>query len=258
MIFNHLLPGARAWRITVDKPLRQFFEGLTVIDADVKEFADLIFYDIDPQTTRELEQWEAQFALPNVLTVEQDRRDRLAATWQALGGQSPRYIQDTLRNAGFDVYVHEWWEVPVVGSPVARNPLLYLNDGSLGALYLVTCGSQVANCGNGEAVCGASLQTNAYPLVNKILIALQGVVCGSQLANCGNAEAVCGARQPQYSQKQYTIPLDSAKWPYFLYIGGQAFPDHASVPTERRNELETLCLKICPTQQWLGMLIDYI
>ena len=28
-VFKHLLPNARAWRITVDKKLRQFFEGLS-------------------------------------------------------------------------------------------------------------------------------------------------------------------------------------------------------------------------------------
>ena len=257
-LFKHILPRAKAWNLTKDKQLRQFFEGLTDLGTDIKEFFDLIWLDIFPETTRELDAWEAQFGLSDTGLSTQGRRDRLAATWQALGGQSPRYIQDTLQNAGFDVYVHEWWELPVVGSPVARNPLLYINDGLQEFLFSAVCGGLEANCGSSETVCGASLEVTGYPLVNKVLTALQSVVCGAQAANCGNAEAIMGAREAVYSTKVYAIPKDLTKWPYFLYIGGATFPSHATVPTSRRNEFETLCLKICPTQQWLGILVDYV
>ena len=257
-IFQHLLPNAKAWRLTVDKQLRQFFEGLTVLGSDIRTFIDLVWLDIFPQETRELDAWEAQFGLPSTLTDEQERRDRLAATWQALGGQDPRYIQDTLRAAGFDVYVHEWWQLPVVGSPVPKNPLLVLNDGVSPLQYIANCGAQEANCGAQEAVCGATIQPTGFPLVNKILEALGTVVCGAQSTNCGAQEAIMGARVAVYTPKRYVIPSDVDRWPYFLYIGGQTYPDKATVPAARKNEFETLCLKICPTQQWLGMLIDYV
>ena len=71
-IFQHLLPNAKAWRITTDKQLRQFFEGLTGVGSDVRTFIDLVYKDIDPQETRELDAWEVQFGLPNTLTIEQE------------------------------------------------------------------------------------------------------------------------------------------------------------------------------------------
>lgn len=254
-IFQHLLPRAKAWRLTIDKQLRQFFEGLTGLGDDFKEFIDLVWYDIFPQTTRELDRWEDQFGLVKVLTSEQARRDRLEATWQALGGQSPRYIQDTLRNAGFDVYVHEWWSDAV---PTVRNPLLVLNDGVNPLQYIANCGAQKANCGYSEAICGATVQPTGFPLVNKIYTALVTAICGAQAMNCGNSEAVCGATSAEYSLKRYVIPDDVDKWRYFLYIGGAAYPNKATVPVARKNEFETLCLKICPSHLWIGMLIDYV
>ena len=253
-IYQHILPKAKAWQLTIDKQLRQFFDGLTGIGSDIKEFIDLVWYDIFPETTREIDAWEAQFGLPATDLTEQERRDRLAATWQALGGQDPRYIEDTLRAAGFDVYVNEWWADDV---PTARNPLLVLNDGLNPLQYVANCGAQKANCGGVEAICGATIQPVGFPLVNKILTALMPVVCGAQGANCGNSEAICGATDTTYTSKRYIVPSDVDKWPFFLYIGGQTYPDIATVPTSRKNEFETLCLKICPAQQWLGMLIQY-
>ena len=254
-MFQHILPKAKAWQLTIDKQLRQFFDGLTGIGSDIKEFIDLVWYDIFPETTRELDSWEAQFGLPATDLTEQERRDRLAATWQALGGQDPRYIQDTLRAAGFDVYVHEWWSDD---TPTARNPLLVLDSGATGLQYIANCGAQAANCGNSSAVCGATIGATGFALVNKILQALSTAVCGRQATNCGNSEAVCGATSAVYAPKVYAVPADVDKWPYFLYIGGQTYPNHATVPIARQNEFETLCLKICPTQQWLGMLINYV
>lgn len=256
-IYKHLLPNARAWQMTSEKQLRQFFEGLTDLPLDVKVFLDLIWFDLFPQTTRELPSWESQFGLPDTFMTDQERRDRLDGAWKALGGQSPRYIQDTLREAGFDVYVHEWWETPLTEPPVARSPFDFLNDGTSPVKYIANCGSQKANCGHSEAICGASIEPTGILLVNKVLVALDKIVCGAQQANCGNSEAVCGAREPIYEPKKFKIPADPATWPYFLYIGGQTFPDHANVAASRRNEFETLCLKICPAQQWLGLLVDY-
>ena len=254
-IYQHILPKAKAWQLTIDKQLRQFFDGLTGIGSDIKGFFDLIWYDIFPETTREIDAWETQFGLPATDLTEQERRDRLAATWQALGGQDPRYIQDTLQAAGFDVYLHEWW---ADDTPTPRNPLLVLNDGINPLQYIANCGAQKANCGNSEANCGATNQPTGFPLVNKLLEALMTAVCGAQAMNCGNPEAVCGATSATYTPKRYIVPADVDKWPFFLYIGGQTYPNKATVPASRKNEFETLCLKICPTQNWLGMLIDYV
>lgn len=265
-IFKHLLPNARAWRITVDKKLRQFFEGLSGVGSEVKTFFDLVWLDIFPKTTRELDAWEQQFGLRDTGITEQERRDRLDATWKALGGQDPRYIQDTLRGSGFDVFVHEWWEPGTEPAPGVklcvepRNPLLWLRREASGVATLVDCGEPLALCGESFAEAGNGLSPRGYPLVNKIIRTEPDFipVCGASIAECGEVEAICGNYTTFVDRpREYIVPTDPTKWPYFLYIGAEIFGELAQVDPKRRDEFEALCLKICPTQQWLGILVEY-
>jgi hypothetical protein len=257
-IFQHLLPNAKAWRLTITKNLRRFFEGLTDIGGDSKQFIDEIWEDIFPETTRELSKWESQFGLSNTVIDEQERRDRLDAAWKALGGQDPTYIQETLQAAGFNVFIHEWWELPRTEPPTVHNPLDFLNDGTAPTRYVMVDGAVESNDGNPEANDGASLDPTGFALVNKDFVpAVDALSDGDIEMNDGAAFAMDGGELTQYVRNQYVVPVDPTKWPYFLYIGGQTFPDHAIVPVSRRNEFETLCLKLCPAQQWLGMLITY-
>jgi len=266
-VFKHLLPRARAWRITVDKKLRQFFAGLSGVGKDVKTFFDGVWLDIFPETTGELDAWEQQFGLRSTGLTEAQRRDRLGASWKALGGQDPKYIQDTLQANGFDVYVHEWWEpgtepAPGVhGSATPRNPLMWLRREFTGVSLLVECGEPNALCGESFAQAGNSLSPAGYPLVNKIYISEPDLItlCGEPAAEAGEPEAICGNYFTfRFRFKEYIVPRDPDKWPYFLYIGGETFGTLAQVDPKRKDEFEALCLKICPAQQWLGILVEYI
>lgn len=264
-IISHLLPNARAWGITVDKPLRRFFEGLSPLGVDIKQYYDLILYDILPSTTREMSLWEQQFGLRSYGLTEQQRRDRLDRTWKTLGGQDPFYIQNTLQANGFSVYVHEWWipgTEPALNSHTAatpRNPLTYLRDDATGIVYIVECGEAIAQCGEATALAGNSLNPSGYVLVNKIYEPIPRLMAaGESLAQCGEPLAECGDTLSYYeSPVKYNIPNDPSTWPYFLYIGGATFGDLATVDPKRKDEFEELCLKICPTQQWLGILVTY-
>lgn len=266
-VFKHLLPNARPWRLVAEKRLRQFFEGLAGAGAEVKEFLDEVWLDIFPETTREVSAWERQFGLPDTGLGDQDRRDRLAAAWKALGGQSPQYIQETLRARGFDVYVHEWWEPgtePDVGlssCATPRNPLMWIRREFTETTILVECGEELAACGEEFAQAGNALSPRGYPLVNKILETVPDIqpLCGESIAEAGGPAAICG-NFISYRERirPYIVPDDLEKWPYFLYIGGQTFGGLAQVDPKRKNEFEALCLKICPAQQWLGMLVEYV
>lgn len=237
--YKHLLPRAKAWQITTNKKLRQFFEGLTGLPSDVKEFYDLIWLDIFPQDTRCLDDWEKQFGLANTGLTEQERRDRLEATWKAQGGQDWAYIEDTLQAAGFPVYVHEWWvpgSEPAVNSPAAATP----RDPT------------------------TILVSPAYALVNKLTVTSRKYLAyfdSGALPNknqFGKSDSQFGRfDELSFSDFPYEIPTDAATWPYFLYLGGQTFPNLASIPASRKEEFETLALKICPAQQWLGILVQY-
>ncbi len=266
-VFKHLLPRGRAWRITIDKKLRQFFAGLSNTGDSVKSFLDEIWEDISPATTRQIPEWEQQFGLPSTGLTTQQRRDRIDAAWKALGGQDPDYIQATLRANGFDVYVHEWWEPGTEPGPgvqacaTARNPLMWLRREFTRVDILVECGEALAQCGEVFAQAGNSLEPGGYPLVNKILRTSPDLLplCGEAAAECGEPTALCGNYVGFRSDQQpYIVPRDPTKWPYFLYIGGETFGELAQVDPKRRDEFERLCLKICPAQQWLGILVEYV
>lgn len=237
-IFQHLLPNARAWRLTISKQLREFFEGLTSLGTDVREFVDLVWLDLFPDSTRELGNWEKQFGLSGAGLSDEERREKVDAAWKALGGQDPRYIQDTLQASGFNVFLHKWWvpgtepAVNVKSCVVARDPRLYLSGGFGGG----------------------------YPLVNKIFTTKRIVLtqCGEPAMQCGEPTALCGNYVDfQNIPKENVIPNDPDKWPYFLYIGAETFPDLAEIAPSRQSEFEELCLKICPAQQWIGILASY-
>ena len=140
-IFQHLLPNARAWRLSKGKTIRKFFEGLAGAPEDARAFIDAVYGDVFPATTRELAAWEEQYGIA-ANPDEATRRLNLAAEWAAQGGQSPSYIQGVLHTAGFiDVYIHEWWES---GPPyAARDPRDYTTHPTIGT---VQCGEPLALC----------------------------------------------------------------------------------------------------------------
>jgi uncharacterized protein YmfQ (DUF2313 family) len=259
-IYKHLLPRAKAWKLNpVNKRLRQFFEGLSF--EALKIYADLIWLDIFPSTTRDIEGWEDNFGLGDYDLNEQQRRDRLDARWKEEGGQDPRYIEDTLRAAGFDVYVHEWWKpgteptVGVDGCAEPRNPTELLQSD---LIIDIECGMDLAECGEESAECGGVLSPVGYLLVNN-----PSLFSTAPIIACADTEAECGAVDAECGFTVVTVPadnnltFDSSKWPYFLYIGGETFPELATVSIDRRKEFETKCLSICPLEQWLGMMVQY-
>ena len=227
-IFQHLLPKSRAWSITIDKKLRQFFDGLSPLGDDAKIFIDEVFEDIDPQKTRELDAWEKQFNIVGPALTEQERRDRLDAHWKAQGGQSPRYIQDILQANGFNVYIHEWWEPGSLPAAVARDP----------------------NASNVQHLVVNIIETSSINYV--ALSGKTAMVSGGVRAYSNNFR---GFRSDPV---EYEITTDPATFPYYLYFGGEVFGTLASVPASRRNEFETLLKKICPAQQWLALILNYI
>jgi uncharacterized protein YmfQ (DUF2313 family) len=257
-IYQHLLPRARAWSVVVEKFLRQFFEGLTGLPSDVKDFIDNIWFDIFPETTRQLAEWEAQFGIIAPAATEAERRETLAAQWMRGGGLGPDTLQDVLQSAGFPLFVHDpWYFTP---AKAIRNPNLYLIDGDTDLVYVVECGEALAECGEPAALCGDTSTPTGTLLVNKVLerVLEYTVGCGEPLMECGEALAQCGENTGFISGfKPYIIPSDPALWPYFWYIGGETFGDSVTIPSARKDELETLILKIGPAHLWAGLFVNY-
>lgn len=225
-MLQHLLPDGWAWRTTlITKALRQFLDGLSASFESAREFIDLVHADRIPSTTRELALWEAQFGI-TAANTDADRRLALDSAWQAQGGQSPRYLQDTMQAAGFDVYVHEWWIPPNVDPRTARDPRTYTEQPLIGT---VQCGEPLAQCGEPTALCNRFLANEPGYLVNRNLT----------------------------NEAPPPVPDDPDTWPYFLYWGGATFPNPAVITSSRRAEFEQLLLQICPAHLWLVTLVTY-
>lgn len=222
--YKHVLPRARAWRITIDKQLRQFFVGVSDAPADVQAYQDGVWNDYRPFETTKLDEWDDQFGLLPTAAGDAARRDRLDAAWKALGGQSPRYLQDTVQAAGFDVYIHEWWFPSLLPTLTPRDPGNYISVDGTGSFVLTQLGRSTSQLGGPSATLGRSR------LLGELLTS--------------NPDPV-------------EIPSDPTLWPFFLYWGAATFPDMATVDADREAEFKTLLLKLCPAQQWLGLLVEF-
>jgi len=249
------------------KTITKFFQGLSNVNDDIKECADSAFLDILPQFTTKIDEWFDQFGIrdPGSLT-DQEKRDKYAAAWSATGSLSPRYLEDLLQGNGFGVYVHEWWvpgsepSVGTPGCPTVRNPFNYLQQGGLTTFPGTDCGEADMECGEAFAECGNGANTLGYPLVNKITQTQPAflVLCGEPGAECGEANVECGSYLTlEPVPDDPVIPADPTKWPYFVYIGAQTFPDLAVIPSGRRDEFEELLLKYVRASNWIGVLVTY-
>jgi hypothetical protein len=258
---RHLLPDALAWRPRdvadpewligedhyVGEPglligpqntaqglqLWRFLKALSFAPEKAVYYVDRVVEDLFPETTRELDEWERQFGLAGTGT-EEDRRAQLAAAWSASGGQSPRYLQDVIQAAGFNLWIHEW-RIPIGPPWLPRDPRDYTSPPTIG-----------------EAQCASSVT----------------LVAQAQCSGFVGSQDVCSdflVNEPRYLVNQDLtrrapppIPADPATWVFFIYWGAAVFPNHAEVPAGRRAELERLLLKLCPDHQWLVMLVDYV
>jgi hypothetical protein len=223
-IFKHLLPTGRAWRLVAEKTLTKFFEGLTEPYSDARDFVDGVYNDLRPEYTRELSEWETQFGIDKPATNEDDRRDAIASTWAATGGQSPNYLQTVLQNAGFNVWVHEWWEGANVAPRTVRDPRLYTNTPVIGP---VQCGRASAQCGRAGAQCNGFLANDPKYLVRSNLTPVAPPA----------------------------IPNNENAWRFFWYVGGETFGESAVVEASRRVEFERLIYKYKPAHTWVVELV---
>ncbi|RLE17561.1 MAG: hypothetical protein DRJ50_13935 [Actinobacteria bacterium] len=230
-MMEHLLPDGLAWRALNEKFLTQWVEGASEWSANVKTYADLVWLDIFPGSTRELQAWEYQFGIRDTGQTNEQRRARLAARWSDRLGQGVDDLNKSFADAGFDIWVHEWW-VPGSNPTEARNPFDYIDDGTVqfeATLHPFDASSESEERQMGEPIMFLGERTGG---------------AGYLLVNNGYDPAI-------------TIPADPGTWPLVMYLGAETFPLHATIPGNRREEFETLALAICPAHLWLGVLVDY-
>lgn len=283
-IIRHLLPSGRAWRSFPGKQLTALIEGLATVGPAFKEHIDKIYLDIYPTHTRYLREWERQFGLRPGDLSDDERRSRLRGEWSATGGQSPQYIESTLRSAGFDVRVYEWWIGDAQLAPVHSigfDGVFTLDDGSVLSLKPSAI---TAPARNPRAALGrvSTLRLGNFRLgeIQSTYGFLQGTGTDGVIAlddgtvaeviPFGETSYVPDVRLGKRNADGYMLVnrnLDTPDYPeppttaegrrYVAYIAGDEFGIPAEIPANRREDFEALLLKICPTYQWLGIIVKY-
>jgi len=254
-IIKLLLPKNRNFIIYLEKQLSQFFKALTSIPSDFKNYLENIFFDIFPSTTRFLDLWKDEFGFSDFPPFTSQKREAIDGEWKSIGGQGKDYIQQVLRDAGFDVYVHE--NIPPV------DPDLFLSS-----VPIMVCGGFNAYCGRSDAFAGKTggdLLVNGPIYTNEVSILS---VAGEENMVCGNIYAKCRYFESmKLTDKTYFIPNNSDYWGFFFFIGGPATRninheletiDTAFIPAERKEEFKKLILKLKPAQTWVGLIVSYV
>lgn len=253
--------------------LQKLFAGLAAGAPDAaKTYADLVFLDAFPATTRQLPMWRTQFGIEAGADDDADRL-QIATAWKSQGGQDPSYLQAILQGAGFPLYVHEWWttDAPFAqvcsgdtlgecGEPLAlassrsytrfvRDPRNYTQQPAIGT-WQCSAFSDQPECSSfaDGPQCNSFLSNEPGYLVNLDL---------SRSAPPAIPDDTSLANQPTHKGDE-AFDWFPQTWPYFFYLGGANFPDRVSVPAYRRAELERLVLKLRPLHEWVVMLVDYI
>ncbi|AUR98037.1 hypothetical protein NVP1246O_30 [Vibrio phage 1.246.O._10N.261.54.E10] len=246
------LPQSRAFSLIITKAMRLFYAGLSYPQY-YRDLFDTTYKQLDPQATDNLVRWEDQFYLPSSGLTEQQRRDRLEATWKMTGGQSPAYLQSILRGYGFDVYVHDWWmpDENTIDINMGGTESFMGADG-------VFMGGAVTDYPSPWSPVDL-LVTPYYPLVNRTSVTSYAPVnMGSDSAFMNGEDSFMGTLIKTESGDFYPIPANPVKWRGFVYVAGETMPNQATVPLERKAEFEELILSIFPADKWVGVIVEYV
>ena len=233
-IVGFMLPKSRAFSIDVSgKKLSQFFEGIASLPKVVHDHVSEIFLDLIPSSTTKVTDWSQHFGYPRSVSVS-----TLEMEWSDGGGQSPEAIQNKLQAAGFNVFVHEFWEPGV--SPISvRNPIPYID-----VQYTIDA---------------THFQSGENLLVNKQQIALKNfaVQCDEEDIQCDDADVQCDEWNGLFLiNRGYVVEDDADLYPYYWYVCAETWPDPALVADDDLDELERLIYKYKPLHTRVVLIVD--
>jgi hypothetical protein len=137
---KNLFSQSRAFQLYIDNKKRKLIKGLSFLPENIRHEAELVYFDIFPDTTRFPEKWENVFGILFTEAELEKRRDILDSLWKInKGGQSWPFLQDILQKIDGEIHVFE--NVPL------RNP----RDSNIA--YLAVCDNAVMVCDNRLAIC---------------------------------------------------------------------------------------------------------
>jgi hypothetical protein len=144
-----LFPLARAFSLFVDNIKRKFIKSISVLFEDIRREAELVYFDLFPDTTRFPERWENTFAVYFTAKEIEKRRNVLNSIWRInTGGQSAVFLQEVLQEIYKNILIVE--NIPVC------NPKLTL------AVRVSVCGNKTMRCGNRRSRCNSHLSNGSF------------------------------------------------------------------------------------------------
>lgn len=222
-VIDALLPGGSLWSVEDDADLDNLLDGIAANNESVLEWLQSLARLRNPMLTSSLDDLEREFGIvPDNGITEGVRRTRLQAVKTAVNSNgSVAFMQTQLHAAGFNVQVH-------VNHPPIDPALILSND-------------------------------NAFIFGNTdVQFGQEAMVFGTS----GQADLIVNG-QPH---NDYSLPPESY-WSLIFFVGGDLYRndlgeivaiDPAPVNILRRNELETLILKLKPLHAWCGPLLKYV
>jgi hypothetical protein len=224
-LVRQLYPTGRAFRIFTGSNFEKLHGSLNDVmetfKDEVKSIYDSLLPDNDNFTAEDATIWEKRLGLTGAGTLEDRKKAimrKLNHPGNTRGRLSRLFLEGQLRAAGFDVYVHANWFPDGLGGFAPINP-------GTGA------GSYTAH---GAARHGISVHgTSGFPYESII------------------ANHVNKALEPSP-----VFTPDQLKYSFF--IGGQTFPNTATVPAAREKEFRKLILTLKGSHMVGYLLINYV
>jgi hypothetical protein len=144
-----LFPLARAFILFADNIKRKFIKSISVLFEDIRHEAELVYFDLFPDTTRFPEKWETTFAVYFTTKEIEGRRNILDSLWKInTGGQSAVFLEEILQGISKSISVVE--NVPIC------NPRAILSA------RVAVCGNKTMRCGNKRGRCNAFLSNGSF------------------------------------------------------------------------------------------------
>ncbi|MGP1427465.1 MAG: hypothetical protein ACTTKB_04520 [Treponema sp.] len=116
-------------------------KAIAVLPEDIRREMEQVYFDMFPETSRCVDDWEKVFAVVFSSKELEKQRNVLAALWRInKGGQSAVFLESILQNIDKDILVVE--NVPI-SNPRQKN-----------VVFVAVCKNKIMCCGNKKAVCG--------------------------------------------------------------------------------------------------------
>ena len=136
-----LFPRSRAFNFTINSDKRKLIKAIAVLPEDIRHEMEQVYFDMFPETSRCIEDWEKVFAVVFSSKELEKQRNVLAALWRInKGGQSAVFLESMLTNIDANILVVE-------NTPVS-------NPRQRSITNIAVCGNKTLCCKNVKAVCG--------------------------------------------------------------------------------------------------------